>query len=70
MATSNAFCGTLCRGHQCLSAPGLKALVGFEDRLAIVPCDAPSKLFLDRIAHFRVTVPSAEWNGVWSLVEK
>ena len=47
-----------------------KALVGFEHCLAIVPCDAPSKLFLQRIAQFRVTAPSAEWNGVWSLVEK
>ncbi|HZC96809.1 MAG TPA: hypothetical protein VE267_11900 [Bradyrhizobium sp.] len=43
---------------------------GFEDCLAIVPFDGPSKVFLDRIAHFRVNVPSAEWNGVWSLVEK
>jgi hypothetical protein len=33
-------------------------------------CDAPSKLFLERIAQFRVTAPYAEWNGVWSLVEK
>ena len=49
---------------------GFKALVRFEDCLAIVPCDGPSKVFLDRIAHFRVNVPSAEWNGVWSLVEK
>jgi len=47
-----------------------KALAGFEDCLAIVPCDAPSKLFLERIAQFRVTAPGAEWNGVWSLVEK
>ena len=47
-----------------------KALVGFEDCLAIVPCDAPSKLFLERIARFRVTAPCAEWSGVWSLVEK
>jgi class 3 adenylate cyclase len=47
-----------------------KTLVGFEDCLAIVPCDAPSKLFLERIAQFRVTALSAEWNGVWSLVEK
>jgi class 3 adenylate cyclase len=47
-----------------------KALAGFEDCLAIVPCDAPSKVFLERIAHFRVNVPCAEWNGVWSLVEK
>ena len=47
-----------------------KALAGFEDCLALVPCDAPSKVFLERIAHFRVNVPCAEWNGVWSLVEK
>jgi class 3 adenylate cyclase len=47
-----------------------KALAGFEDCLAIVPCDAPSKLFLGRIARFRVTAPCAEWNGVWSLEEK
>ena len=47
-----------------------KALAGFEQCLAIVPCDTPSKLFLERIARFRVTGPCAEWNGVWSLVEK
>jgi hypothetical protein len=40
------------------------------DCLAIFPCDAPSELFLERIAQFRVTAPCAEWNGVWSLVEK
>jgi hypothetical protein len=28
------------------------------------------KLLLERIAQFRVTAPCAEWNGVWSLVEK
>jgi adenylate cyclase len=47
-----------------------KAIAGFEDCLAIVPCDTPSKLSLERIAQFRVTAPCAEWNGVWSLVEK
>jgi hypothetical protein len=41
-----------------------------QTRNYIVRCDAPSKLFLERIAQFRVTAPSAEWNGVWSLVEK
>jgi hypothetical protein len=51
-------------------ATGLKALAGFEDCLAIIPCDVPSKLFLERIAQFRATALSAEWNGVWSLVEK
>ena len=45
------------------------AIAGFENCLAIFPCDAPSKLFLERVAQFRVTAPGAEWNGV-SLVEK
>ena len=47
-----------------------KALAGFEDCLAIVPCDAPRELFVERIAQFRVTAPCSEWNGVWSLLEK
>ena len=47
-----------------------RALAGFEDCLAMVPCDGPGKVFLERIAHFRVNVPSVEWDGVWSLVEK
>lgn len=47
-----------------------RAVAGFEDCLAIIPCDAPSKLFLKRIAQFRIDGASAEWNGVWSLVEK
>jgi hypothetical protein len=47
-----------------------KALAGFEECLAIVPCDAPSKLFLERVAQFRVTAPCAAWTGVWSLMEK
>jgi hypothetical protein len=29
-----------------------------------------SRLFLERIELFRETAPCAEWNGVWSLVEK
>jgi class 3 adenylate cyclase len=47
-----------------------KARAGFESCLAIDPCDPPSKIFLDRIAQFRVTAPCIDWNGVWSLVEK
>jgi class 3 adenylate cyclase len=47
-----------------------KARAGFEHCLAIVPCDTPSKLFLERIGQFHTTAPCAEWNGVWSLVEK
>jgi hypothetical protein len=30
-------------------------VMAYQDCLAIVPCDAPSKLFLERIALFRVT---------------
>jgi len=43
---------------------------GFEACLAITPCDPPSKLFLERIAQFRVTAPRVDWSGVWSLAEK
>jgi hypothetical protein len=48
-----------------LAAPSL-ALVSVP-RLAAV---ATSRLCLERIEQFRVTAPCAEWNGVWSLVEK
>jgi class 3 adenylate cyclase len=47
-----------------------KARAGFEDCLAITPCDAPSKVLLGRIARFRATAPCADWNGIWSLAEK
>src|SRR5260370_19889638 len=46
------------------------ALAGFEDCLAIVPCDAPSKLFVERIAQSRVTAPCSELTGVWSLLDE
>jgi len=46
------------------------ARAGFENCLAITPCDAPSKVFLARLAGLRTTGPSADWTGVWSLVEK
>lgn len=47
-----------------------KARAGFEECLAIMPCDAPSKLFLRRIEQFHLTAPGTDWNGVWSLAEK
>jgi adenylate cyclase len=47
-----------------------EARLGFENCLAIGPYDAPSKVFLSRLAGFQSTVPSADWNGVWSLIEK
>jgi adenylate cyclase len=46
------------------------ARAGFENCLAIAPCDAPSKVFLNRLARFRTTAPSSDWTGVWPLTEK
>jgi adenylate cyclase len=47
-----------------------EARAGFERCLSIIPCDAPSKVFLGRLAGFRTAAPSADWTGVWSLSEK
>jgi class 3 adenylate cyclase len=47
-----------------------EARAGFEGCLAIAPCDAPSKVFLGRIAQFGATAPCGDWNGIWSLAEK
>jgi adenylate cyclase len=47
-----------------------EARAGFEACLAIAPADAPSKVFLTRLAQFRAAAPSPEWDGVWSLAEK
>ena len=46
------------------------ARAAFEGCLAIVPGDGPSEAFLGRIAQFHAAVPSADWDGVWSLAEK
>jgi adenylate cyclase len=47
-----------------------EASAGFESCLAIDPRDRPSKLFLERMAQFRIAAPCTEWNGVWMLAEK
>ena len=47
-----------------------EARAGFESCLAITPCDAPSKVFLNRLARFQTTAPSSDWTGVWPLTEK
>ncbi len=47
-----------------------EARAGFERCLSIIPCDAPSRVFLGRLAGFRTAAPSADWTGVWSLSEK
>jgi adenylate cyclase len=47
-----------------------KACAGFEACLDITPCNPPSRLFLERVAQFRVTAPCADWSGIWSLAKK
>lgn len=47
-----------------------EARAGFEACLSIVPCDGPSKVFLNRIAQLCTNAPSAHWNAVWALTEK
>jgi class 3 adenylate cyclase len=47
-----------------------EARAAFENCLTIMPGDGPSKVFLGRIAHFRCSAPTPDWDGVWSLVEK
>jgi len=47
-----------------------KAAKGFRDCLTITPDDAPSQVFLDRIAHFCDEAPAEGWVGVWALQSK
>jgi class 3 adenylate cyclase len=46
------------------------ARTGFERSLAISPGDAPSKVFLNRIADLCATTPFADWSGIWALEQK
>jgi class 3 adenylate cyclase len=46
------------------------ARAAFENCLAIMPGDEPSKVFLDRLAQFHAAAPGPDWDGVWSLAEK
>jgi adenylate cyclase len=46
------------------------ARAGFENCLGITPCDAPSKVFLGRLARLQTAAPPLDWTGVWSLTEK
>lgn len=46
------------------------AEAAFHECLALDPGDAPSRLFLDRIAQFRHDPPPPAWDGVWVLAHK
>ena len=37
----------------------------FEACAAIAPDDRPTRLYLQRIAHYRQHPPGSDWNGVW-----
>ena len=47
-----------------------KSAKGFRDCLTIIPDDAASQVFLDRIIQLQRAPPASDWNGVWSLAEK
>jgi class 3 adenylate cyclase/CHASE3 domain sensor protein len=42
----------------------------FNECLQIKPDDSPSKVFLDRIAHFEKNSPEKSWDGTWRLTKK
>lgn len=42
----------------------------FESILAFHPEDKPSRLFLERISHFRITPPPKDWVGVYEMKTK
>ena len=46
------------------------AEVEFSAALELVATDAPSRVFLERVAHLRAEPPAADWNGVWALTSK
>ncbi len=47
-----------------------RAAKGFRDCLSITADDAPSQVFIDRIARFRDEAPADDWVGVWALQAK
>ena len=42
----------------------------FQQCLTIDPSDTASRLFVERVAHFRREPPAAPWDGVWTLSHK
>jgi len=42
----------------------------FRKCLAIEPADHPARLFLERIAVFRVSPPALDWKGAWVFAVK
>jgi class 3 adenylate cyclase len=42
----------------------------FQQCLALDPTDVPSRLFAERVAHFKSEPPASTWDGVWTLTHK
>ena len=47
-----------------------RATASFEAALKLNPNDKPSRLYLDRAAHFRANPPPDDWDGVWVMTSK
>jgi adenylate cyclase len=46
------------------------AVEAFKDALVANRNDRPSKIYLDRCAHYKANPPGDDWDGVWVLTEK
>ena len=46
------------------------ALERFKEALTLNPGDRPSRLYVERSAHFIATPPPADWDGVWTMTSK
>lgn len=42
----------------------------FNSVLAASADDVPSRVYMERIAHFKANPPPPDWDGVWVLEEK
>jgi len=48
----------------------LEAKAKFQEALAIVPKDGPSKLYIERCDAFLKNPPPADWDGVYIMTSK
>jgi adenylate cyclase len=47
-----------------------QAVEGFNEAMVLKPDDTLSKIYLDRLKQFSVTLPDASWDGVYNLTSK
>jgi len=46
------------------------AEAAWQECLALKPDDQPSRVFIDRVATFRMSPPPANWDGTWTASSK